>query len=62
MTAIERAINALEINDAAVIRMRYFDKAEINYIAKTLCITRQAVDKRLNKIVERMAFCISTGG
>ena len=61
LTAIETAINSLEVNDAAVIRMRYFDKAEINYLAKKLCITRQAVDKRINKIVERMAFCISNG-
>jgi len=61
VTAIEKAINALEVTDAAVIRMRYFDKSGINDIAKYLCITRQAVDKRINKIVERMSFCISYG-
>ena len=62
LNAIERAIEALDKNDAAVIRMRYFDKAEVEFIAKKLFLSRQAVDKRLNKTLERIAFCISNGG
>lgn len=62
MTAIETAIKTLESGDAAVIRMRFFERVEASYIAKQLHITRQAVDKRINKTIERMAFCISHGG
>ena len=62
LTAIERAINTLEGGDAVIIRMRYIEKAEVDTIAKTLFISRQAVYKRMENIIKRMAFCISHGG
>ena len=62
LSAIERAVAALDASDAALIRMRFFERVEAKYMAQKLYITRQAVYKRLNNIIERMAFCISNGG
>ena len=62
LNAIERAIEALDAGDAVVIRMRYFDKAEVEFITKKLCIARQTLYSRIDRVVERIAFCISNGG
>ena len=61
ISAIERAVAALDESDGAIIRMRYFERAEVGYMAKQLFITPQAVYKRINNILKRMAFCISNG-
>ena len=56
--AIEKAINALDDCDAAFIQMRYFKRYEVETIANELHITRQAVYKRLNKILDRIVYCL----
>ena len=52
----------MDAGDAAIIRRRYFEKIDSIVMAKQLHITRQAVDKRTNKIIERIVFCISNCG
>lgn len=62
LNAIERAIEALDECDAVIIRMRYFDRYEVGIIAKKLCISRQAVYKRMETILARIVFCLTQSG
>ena len=62
LNAIERAIEALDECDAVIIRMRYFDRYEVGTMAKKLCISRQAVYKRMETILARIAFCLTQNG
>ena len=55
---MERLILNLDILDSALIRMKYIERTEMDIIAKTLGVSIRAAYKRLDKIIEDMAFCL----
>jgi len=50
---------AFDTADKALIKMRYFDCAEVGIIAKHMHITERAVYKRLEKIAKEIEYCLS---
>ena len=54
-------MNALDVIDSAVIRMKYFENAEMDIIAKTLGVSIRAIYKRLDKIIDDINYCLLTG-
>ena len=62
INAVERAINALEECDAVIVKMKYFERTEMEILTAHFFISRQAIYKRLETILKRISFCIAKGG
>jgi DNA-directed RNA polymerase specialized sigma subunit len=45
--------------DSGVIRMRYFDRTEIEIIAKRMFVSERAVYKRLDRIIADIVYCLN---
>lgn len=56
LDAIERAINALADVNKTIMRMRFYDCAEMETIAERVFMSRQAVYKRIENVVENMVY------
>jgi predicted DNA-binding protein YlxM (UPF0122 family) len=52
----------LDEKDAFLIHFKFFQGASPEIIADHFHITRQAVHKRLNTIIDKIAFAINYGG
>ena len=60
--AVERYINTLDEVDRKIIRMRFFERAEVNFIANKLFKSRRAVYYRIDGIVKEIVDCLEMTG
>lgn len=56
LNAIETYINALDGVDSAIMRMRFYQKVDMDTIASQVFMSRRAVYYRIDKVLEDMAF------
>ena len=59
LDAIERSLSVLDDISRAIVKMRFFEKTEMDIVAKRVYITRQAVYKRLDKAYTEMMYFIA---
>ena len=56
--AIERFVNSLNDVDKRIVTARFFDRAEVDIVAKMVHMSRRAVYYRIEGIVNEMVFCL----
>ena len=56
LNAIETYINALDGVDSVIMRMRFYQKVDMDTIASQVFMSRRAVYYRIDKVLEDMAF------
>jgi DNA-directed RNA polymerase specialized sigma subunit len=60
--AVEKALTVLDDTTREVIKMRYFDKTDMEIVAAKLFLWRSAVYKRLDKAFQKMSYFLSSTG
>ena len=59
LDAVEKSLSVLDDISKAIIKMRYFEKIEMEIVASRVYMTRQAVHKRIVKAQSEMMFFIA---
>jgi len=56
---VEKAVNTLDDVNRTIIKMRFFERQEMEDVAKLVFMTRQAVYKRIKKTLETIVYMLS---
>lgn len=56
LNAIEKYIDSLEGMDASIMRMRFYQKLDIETISSQVFMSRRAIYYRIDKIIKDIAF------
>lgn len=56
INAIEKYLQSLEGIDSAIMRLRFYQRVDIDTIASQVFMSRRAVYYRIDKVIKEMAF------
>ena len=59
LDVVERCVENLDDVNRIIIMTRYFNKADMYFVAAKVFMTRQAVYKRIKKVCEKIDFILA---